>query len=301
VMVYDETQTGNNRLPYGILAGSNSQISAPVALSVGNDFPCGANGCQQYLWVSNAGNNTLTYYTLPLTSWNQAPSGVISGNDPSCGPQFSNPYGIVHVGPYNNNTTSGQILQTSETNQSGDYYIVGWNAVGNGPSSCDALHTNPGYLSPSGPSIYVTSNAYNVFNANSRTITETSFTPLNTWGPTSSWSVAGGTASTEGTAVQQGTAGFVWATTNANQTYTEDALWRCKIGAFPNCPATPVCVNPGAGLDFPDFPSISAAESRIYVPNQNNGTVTSYKLAANCVLKTTYVNLVSPFGTAVQF
>ena len=300
VMVYSASLIGPNHTPYGILAGPQTQLNGPVAVSVGTDLPCGAT-CTQYLYVSNAGNGTITYYTLPLAPWNQAPAGVISGNGVGCGPELGAPYGIVHVGPYNGNTADGQILETSEANLSGSYYIVGWGALDNGPSSCNALNTSPNYVTPSGPSVLQTGpTSYDVFNANSRTVTETQFTAPNGWSSTSYAALAGGNASTEGTAVQAGAQPFVWVTTNANTSYTVDALWRCKITATgPLCPGTPVCSGAGAQLDFPDFPSTSASLSRIFVPNQNNGTVTAYKLAANCVWKATFVNLVTPVGTAV--
>jgi len=300
VMVYSASLLGPNHTPYGILAGPQTQLNGPVAVSVGSDLPCGAT-CTQYLYVSNAGNDTITYYTLPLAPWNQAPAGVISGNSIGCGPELAAPYGIVHVGPYNGNTTDGQILQTSEANVSGSYYIVGWDALANGPSGCNALNTSTNYASPSGPSVLQTGpTTYDVFNANSRTVTETHFSALNSWSTTSFASLASGNASTEGTAVQTSPTPFVWVTTNANSTYNVDALWRCKITpGGPVCPSAPVCSNPSAQLDFPDFPSTSGTLNRIFVPNQNNGTVTAYKLGAACVLKATFVNLVTPVGTAV--
>jgi len=299
VMVYSASLIGPNHTPYGILAGPQTQLNGPVAVSVGSDLPCAAT-CTQYLYVSNAGNDTITYYTLPLAPWNQAPAGVISGNGVGCGPELAAPYGIVHVGPYNGNTADGQILQTSEANVSGSYFIVGWDALANGPSGCNALNTSPNYASPSGPSVLQTGpTTYDVFNANSRTVTETKFSAPSSFSAASFAALASGNASTEGTAVQASPP-FVWVTTNANSTYTVDALWRCKITAGgPVCPATPVCSGAGAQLDFPDFPSTSATLNRIFVPNQNNGTVTAYKLGAACVLKATFVNLVTPIGTAV--
>jgi hypothetical protein len=302
VMVYDERANGNNILPYGILSGANTQIDGPVAVATGEDLPCtGTSVCQPYLWVSNAGNNTITFYTLPLTAWNQAPAGVISGGGPGCGPGVSAPYGIVHTGPYSNGTAPGQILETSEANLSGSYYIVGYQA--NGATTCNTSNTSV-YVSPSGPSVYATSGMYDVFNANSRTVTDTGFLPTNTWfNPASSWLVGPASgASTEGTAVF-GTANlatsYVYVTTNANANFTNDAVWRCQLSAFPSCPSTPVCVNPGADLDFPDFPAISVSLRRIYVPNQNNGTVTAYKTNAACTHKATFVNTQTPFGVAL--
>jgi hypothetical protein len=301
VMVYDQQASGNNILPYGILSGPNTQLNGPVALGIGDDLPCSGGGCQRYLWVSNAGNATLTYYTLPLTAWNQAPVAVISGPAVSgCGPGFSNPYGIVHTGPYGT-STPGQILQTSESNFSGNYYIVGYqaNLSPSGPYACNAAITDPGYASPSGPSVRVGSSSYLVFNANGTTVTKTPFIPLNAWGTVVSWTVGPG-ASTQGTAVQQPT--DVWVTTAANVAFPKDALWRCKIAAFPACPASPVCVNPAAKLDFPVFPATSVKISRIYVPNQNNGTVTAYDITATtCKLVARYVNVQRPFGVAVTF
>jgi hypothetical protein len=296
VMVYNATQLGGNHTPYGILAGPQTQLDGPVAVSIGTE--CNPT-CNQYLYVSNAGNDTITYYTLPLAPWNQAPAGVISGNNAGCGPEIGLPYGIVHVGPYSN--ADGQILETSEANYSGSYFIVGYDALDNGPSNCNAIYSSPDFVSPSGPSVLQTSSTtYDVFNANKRTVTETQFTAPNTWVNTTYAALSNGNASTEGTAVEAGTQPWVWVTTNANNTYAVDALWRCKITAGgPQCPQTPVCSGSASHLDFPDFPSTSASLSRIFVPNQNNGTVSAYKLAANCVLKATFVNLVSPFGTAV--
>ncbi len=298
VMVYSASQLGANHTPYGILAGPQTQLDGPVAVSVGTDR-LATLPATQYLYVSNAGNDTITYYTLPLASWNQAPAYVISGNNMGCGPEIGLPFGIVHVGPYSN--ADGQILETSEVNYSGSYFIVGYDALDNGPSNCNAIDSSPDFVSPSGPSVLQTSStSYDVFNANKRTVTETQFTAPNTWTNTTYAALSNGNASTEGTAVQAGPQPWVWVTTNANTTYTVDALWRCKITTGgPQCPTAPVCSGSATHLDFPDFPSTSASLSRIFVPNQNNGTVTAYKLAANCVWKATFVNLVTPVGTAV--
>ncbi len=311
VMFYDATATGANITPYGILAGSNTQLSGPVAVTVGTDLPCPNSVCTPYLWVSNAGNNTITQYTLPLTTANQAPVYVISWNGMgSCGPAISNPYGIVHYGPFGT-TTSGTVFETSETVVTSSYYIVGWTPNANA-QTCDVAFTSPNYDSPSGPSIY-SGIATSLFNANRTTVSSETLTagyPPGIGRPAAVWSLPRLPA-TEGTAVQSGTSttnSYVWVTTSANSSFPNDALWRCQIRAFGagRCATaagggrTPVCVNPSANLAFPAFPATSATTRLIYVPNSSNGTVTAYKLRATCRQKATYVNTVNPFGVAVQ-
>jgi hypothetical protein len=321
VMVYDETHAGNNVLPYGILAGANTALDGPVALSVGSDLPCNS-ACTPYLYVSNAGNDTITYYTLPLTAWNQAPAGTISWNGNStCQPYgqpgspspLSNPYGIVHQWfPGNSGQDpQGQIIETSETNVSG-YWINVFNASNNGPTQCyEGL--SAGWLdTPSGPSMYNQSPYWPIeFNANHDTVSAVSYAGNGggwAWSPNNSWTVGPG-ACTEGTAVEQGSSSsnsYVWVTTNKGCGYTaSDALWSCQIGAFPSCPSNPACTNPLAKLDFPDFPAISGLTNRLYVPNGNNGTVTAYALTGSggavCKPKSVYVNTQTPIGVAVEY
>jgi hypothetical protein len=315
VMVYDEFSTGAAILPYGILAGPKSQLNGPVAVAVGTDLPCNTTGvCTQYLWVSNAGNNTISAYTLPLGSWNQAPAGVITySGTGACGPGISNPYGIAHYGPFGT-STSGTILQTSETAVSSTkYYIVGFQANLFGLNPCNVSFTSPNYDSPSGPSIYYGLSA-SIFNANRDTVTSQVLSPGLPPGigpPGISWALPH-SAATEGTAIQQGTTtgnSYVWTTTSADTNYPNDALWRCQIKAFTlgTCVsargggAAPVCVNPGVSLDDPAFPATSTRNKWIYAPNIGNGTVTAYRLRVPCTLKSTFVNLVTPFGVAVQF
>jgi hypothetical protein len=314
-MVYDELSTGAAILPYGILAGPKTQLNGPVALATGTDLPCTPTGvCTQYLWVSNAGNNTISAYTLPLGSWNQAPAGVITYNGTgSCGPGISNPYGIVHYGPFGT-ATPGSILQTSETLvASTSYYIVGFQASLFGLNSCNVAFTSPNYDSPSGPSIYYGLSA-RIFNANRTTVTSQVLSPGLPPGigaPGVTWSLPF-SAATEGTAIQQGTTtsnSYVWTTTSADTNYPNDALWRCQIKAFGlgTCAsargggAKPICVNPGVGLADPAFPATSARTKWIYVPNTANGTVTAYRLRPSCAQTSTFVNLVTPFGVAVQY
>jgi len=205
---------------------------------------------------------------------------------------------------------------TSEANISGSYFMVGFYGNDFGPSACSMSYTDPQFVSPSGPSVYNTL----IFNANSVTVTGSKLSGYSVFaGSTSSWIVGNNTnvpVSVEGTAVQQGTTpnnSYVWVTSNASQSphYGNDALWRCKISTFPTCAASnnPVCVNPGANLDFPDFPAISSPYLRIYVPNQggsitgnpnNAGTVSVFRTAAACVPKATLVDLQTPVGVAVE-
>jgi hypothetical protein len=319
VMVYDETRAGHAVRPYGILAGPNTGLNGPVALATGTDFPCNTtnnNICTPYLWVSNAGNETITYYTTPLTSWNQAPAGTISwSGNPYCNGQSTHllgsssplqfPYGIVDF-DYGGNFHPGQIIQTSEANVSGNYWISTWTAIDNGPSQCYAAFSDPDYDTPSGPSVTQVSAQWNVFTANNTSVTATLYAGVpNSWKYEASWSPGPG-ACTEGTAASS--FGNVWVTTNAGCKYPKtDAIWTCyqtKI-VEGGCPSQPACTNPVAKLDFPDLPGLSPTTSRLYVPNQNNGTVTAYSITANtrtttCRPKSIYVNLQTPIGVALQ-
>jgi hypothetical protein len=315
VMVYDETRTGHTILPYGILSGPNTGLNGPVALATGYDLPCSTtnqNICTPYLWVSNAGNQTITSYTLPLMNWNQAPTWTISwsgnvncnGSSPpvvgSSAPlQFA--YGIVDL-TLANNLHPGQIIQTSEANASG-YWINSWTADDNGPSQCYQAYTNANYDTPSGPSITPQSSIWEIFNANNTTVTGTLYNGVSTWKYMNSWS-PGPYACTEGTAAD--TVGNVWVTTNAGCKYPQtDAIWTCTAATINSngCVNHPACTNPRAKLDFPDFPALSAVTSRLYVPNQNNGTVTAYTIVGNratCRPRSIYVNLQNPTGVALQ-
>lgn len=307
VMVYDETKAGRAVRPYGILSGPNTGLNGPVALATGSDLPC-ATVCTPYLWVANAGNQTITYYTIPLASWNQAPTATISWNgNPSCtsGPMGSSsplqfPYGIVHNTFYN--IPPGQIIQTSEANVSGNYWISTWTATDSGPSQCFQAYSSPSYDAPSGPSIIAVSTQYEIFNANNTSVTATTYDGMSHWSFQTSWSPGPG-ACTEGTAVTN--SGNVWVTTNAGCKYTRtDALWSCPDNSFSGCPSRPACTNPVAKLDFPDLPGFSTVTNRLYVPNQNNGTATAYVIAANntptCRPKSIYINLQTPIGVALQ-
>jgi hypothetical protein len=315
VMVYDETRAGQNILPYGILSGPNTQLNGPVALTTGYDVPCSTtnlNICTPYLWVSNAGNQTITSYTLPLQNWNQKPTWIISwsgnpqctgGNPPPVGSssplQFA--YGIVDL-TLANNLHPGQIIQTSEANSSG-YWINSWTANDTGPNQCFEATSNPNYDTPSGPSITPEQSIWEVFNANNTTVTGTLYDGQLTWKYMNSWS-PGPYACTEGTAADA--VGNVWVTTNAGCKYPRtDALWTCTAAAINanGCVNHPACTNPRAKLDFPDLPALSAVTSRLYVPNQNNGTVTAYTIAGNhatCRPRSIYVNLQTPIGVALQ-
>jgi len=317
VMVYDETRTGHNILPYGILSGPKTGLNGPVALTTGSDLPCSTttlNICTPYLWVSNAGNQTITYYTLPLANWNQAPSGTISwnGNVNCTGPypppvgsaaplQFA--YGIVDF-TLAGNLHPGQIIQTSEANVSGNYWINSWTANDSGPSQCFEAYSNPNYDTPSGPSITPQQSIWEIFNANNTTVTGTLYNGLSTWKYMNSWS-PGPFACTEGTAADA--LGNVWVTTNAGCKYPRtDAIWTCTAAAINSggCVNHPACTNPRAKLDFPDLPALSSATNRLYVPNQNNGTVTAYTITGNtratCRPRSIYVNLQTPIGVALQ-
>jgi hypothetical protein len=324
VMVYDETKAGTTVRPYGILSGPNTLLDGPVALATGTDFPC-ATTCTPYLWVANAGSQTITYYTLPLTSWNQAPVATISWNgNPMCNGysqvtgstsplQF--PYGIAHFWypsvPYGN--PIGQIVQTSEADVGNNYWINSWNATDVGPTQCTAAYTSSGELvSPSGPSAYIQYNQVgDVFNANSTTVTLNFFdgNHFGWLGPlVGEWNLG---ACTEGTAVEAGSSpsnSYVWVTSSAGCKYPKsDAIWSCNIGSFgyTGCPSVPVCKNPQARLDFPDLPGFSALTNRLYVPNQNNGTVTAYTLngsgSATGRPKSVYLNTQTPIGVALQY
>jgi hypothetical protein len=312
VMVYDETKAGRNIRPYGILAGPNTELNGPVALATGTDLPCISSVCTSYLWVANAGNETITYYTLPFTSWNQAPTATISWNgNPNCN-AYGNPlgspsplqfpYGIVHNNLFGN--PQGQLIQTSEANISGSFWINAWNATDSGPSQCLEAYSSPSYDTPSGPSMTAVSAAYEIFNANNTTVTATVYSGANNWSVQGTWSPGPG-ACTEGTAVDN--SGYVYVTTNAGCKYPRtDAIWSCLDSKFNGgCPNPPVCTNSVAKLDFPDLPGFSTLTNRLYVPNQNNGTVTAYTLtgsgSATCRPKSIYVNLQTPIGVALQF
>jgi hypothetical protein len=318
VLIYDETPAGPAIPPSCVLSGAATQLSGPTAVATGLE------GNVHYLYVTNELTFQITYYKLPITSSVQAPVATISWNGtPTCANgsasgnaplQFA--YGIVHV-HYPTTEPSGQIVETSENQQfgTGTYALYSWWGTTDLPVQCATEMSNNMLVSPSGPSQFVPSNntTPQIFNANHDTVTRSYYSQTAGWSYSSgdSWTIGPG-ACTEGTALEQGTLAsgadsYIWVTTNKGCNYPQsDALWSCSVANFPgNCPAVPACQNALAQLNFPDFPAYSPAKGRLYVPNQNNGTVTAYVLSGNggatCKPKSIFVGSTTPVGTAVEF
>jgi hypothetical protein len=309
VVIYDMAPAGN-QYPIAILSGPNTQLNAPSSAAEGYDLPCSggydAVHCTNYLYISNAGNGTVTVYhqaigQAPLGVGNQAPSTVFWNG--SCSPGFGFGGGIFHLKPTAtdpNNGGNGYVaIPDSATIQL--YPQQSINSV-----CWYAYATNSAYTSATGISAQGTLPKINLFNANSNTVTRTSFVDATTFaflGPV--WTVGSG-ASTQGTAFDGGEpgGGYLWVSAAANANFPSDGLWLCKYNAFTNnlCnAATPRIYGPATLLDYPAYIKASSSYRRIYVPNINAGIVTSYREAwsGNHAPLTIYHNLVTPFGVAL--
>jgi hypothetical protein len=309
VVIYDMVPIGN-QYPVAILSGPNTQLNGPSSAAEGYDQPCSggydAVHCTNYLYVSNAGNGTVTVYHQaigqpPLGIGNQAPSSVFWNG--SCSPSFGFGGGIFHlkptVGDANNGGNGYVAIPDSSTIQL--YAQQSVNSV-----CWYAYATNPAYTSATGISAQGALPKVNLFNANSDTVTRTSFIDATTFaflGPV--WTVGTG-AATQGTAFDGGepAGGYLWVSTVHNGNFPSDGLWMCKYNAFnaAGCNAgTPTIYGSATLLNYPAYIKASSAYHRLYVPNINSGIVTSYREAwtGNHAPLTVYHNLVTPFGVAL--
>ena len=186
VLVFDAAANGVGVLPSCVL--TNAQLNGPVALATGSELG------QQYLWVSNGGNETVSYFTLPITSTTQAPVATFSWNGTSTcyyGSQSEQSplhfaYGLAHL-HFPTTQTYGQIVETSEDVQdsNNDYYMYTWQPNLSGASQCTFSMTNNTFASPSGPSIYLppANTGYwpQIFNANHDSVSRVFYSESGGW------------------------------------------------------------------------------------------------------------------------
>ncbi|MBV9648063.1 MAG: hypothetical protein JO043_11410, partial [Candidatus Eremiobacteraeota bacterium] len=233
----------------------------------------------------------------PLNAANQAPLYVIS-NPTGCSAGFGFVGGIIHGGPRTvpnyGSFNNGYIFAASESSNA----IETYDAVGAVPgpiTECPlSYETSPYLISPSGPSanggLLPVLHA-RLFNANGNTVTRSYFNGAYTPpGAGDVWSVG---ANTQGTALDMSQpGGDLWVTTSQGGI---GAVYLCtgvNTGSFPTgCPTSPTI----GGLSYPVFPK--AAANRLFVPDQNLGTVIEYQ-ESTALQKATFINLASPWDVA---
>ena len=86
VVIYDMVPIGN-QYPVAILSGPNTQLNGPSSAAEGYDQPCSggydAVHCTNYLYVSNAGNGTVTLYhqAIGQRASDDGPHGLTQGGE----------------------------------------------------------------------------------------------------------------------------------------------------------------------------------------------------------------------------
>jgi len=312
VAIFNKNGLGQ-QVPSAFLAGPNTQINGPVAITGGFDEPCttgvapSATTCANYLWVANAVTDTITVYGTgiigqpPLYVANQAPMFVISNPAGGCGNLgLGFQAGIVHRGPRTvpgyTSFSDGYIVETAETANAVETY----DAVASLPGAITECQLTaetsiPYLVSPSGPSgrASLLPNIHGtIFNANSNFVTRSHFSDP-AWFPLSGadiWSL-GTNNNTQGTALDGNN---LWVTTAHAGA---GAVWYCNIVAAPypaGCPSTPVAQI--TGLQYPVFPK--AQLGRLFVPDQSLGVVNEYQEASPYTLRAYFINLATPWDVA---
>jgi hypothetical protein len=317
IVLFSKNGTGN-QFPEAVLSGPSTQLDGPIAVTSGYDQPCTANAtpsaanCTNYIWVANQLNDTITVYggssvgQYPLHSPIQVPSYVYYTSS-SCTPQFTAPTGISHIDPVFPNTSGYVVVTDSAANDLQIYPPAGFGVV------CpDSSYTDGRFALPAGVSIDGALPNLTFLNANAApgTVIGTQYfdngfgtgtyapLPVGTiWGPGPGAQVVGTTIDTT---KPQG--GYIWASSDANVPVPFDALWVCTdhefVHAIANtCPLAPAITT---GLSTPGLLRIAGYNHLIYVPNEGNGTVTSYKQAVSASPVATYVNLGTPTGVGVE-
>jgi hypothetical protein len=252
----------------------------------------------------NAGNNTVNVYKYPLLSANQAPSVTFTTPSSCSVPGLGFPAGIENVHPTNAHASGYLAISDEHAATNGAIEMYNIPSV-SGPNCPFVDDTNPPDTrldSSSGLSYYGQPSNARVFNANATTVTEERLRLMLTFLPGQTWAVGGPIpASTQGTAFDSGepNGGDIWVTTAHGMTGWPDGVWLCSLNAF----TSGTCSNSGptitAGLSFPVFPKAFQSNHRLYVPNNSNGTVTSYPEAGPYAAPyATYTNLASPWDVA---
>ena len=102
IVIFNANGSGT-QTPSAVLAGPNTQLNGPDSIVEDWDVPCGptftSSSCAHFLFVVNAGNNTVLGYRYPLTQANQAPyfTFTVPGSCALAGLGF--PAGIEHFHP----------------------------------------------------------------------------------------------------------------------------------------------------------------------------------------------------------
>jgi hypothetical protein len=308
IVVFDMNGTGT-QVPSAVLSGPNTQLNGPDSITEGWDEPC-MNGythadCTDYIYVVNAGNDTVNAYTYPFTSANQGPKFTFSTPSSCPLPGLGFPAGISHLAPTSLQHPGYLVISDEHAATNGAIEVYNVPLAPSGTNCSIAADTNPPdtrIASASGLSGYGTSRRAEIFNANATTVTLELYRSIpRVFTPQQAWAV-GGTltpASTQGTAfdpTQNG--GSLWVSTAHGMTTWPDAIWLCTRSAFVtnSCPNTAPTIT--AGLSFPVFLKASQTNNRLYVPNLNNATVTSYREANPTAVFATYVNLAAPWDVA---
>jgi hypothetical protein len=307
IVMFNANGSGT-QLPSAVLAGPNTQLNGPDSVVEGWDVPCNvtftSSTCTHYLFVVNAGNNTVLGYQYPLTSANQAPYFTFTA-PASCQLGLGFPAGVEHVHPNASHSPGYLVVSDEHAATNGALEVFNVPTVPgpgvNCPIADDTNAQDARLTTPSGVSLYGSPGNARFFNANATTVTEERFRFFFLFTPKPTWAVGGATpASTQGTAFDSSESGggYLWVTTAHGMTSWPDGVWLCTLSAF----ATASCPNAGptitAGLSFPVFPKTSPSTHRLYVPNLTNCTVTSYPEGGPYTPFATYTNLASPWDVA---
>ncbi len=306
IVIFDLNGTGT-QVPSAVLAGPNTQLNGPDSITEGWDEPCVGGythaDCTDYVYVVNAGNDTVNAYTYPFTSSNQAPFPAFSTPSSCPLPGLGFPAGISHLAPTRLQHPGYLVIsdEGAATNGAIEVYNV---PLTSGTNCSIADDTNPPdtrIMSASGLSGYGTPRRAEIFNANATTVTQELYRSIaRVFTPQQTWAVGGALtpASTQGTAFDPTVNhGSLWVSAAHGMTTWPDGIWLCTLSAFPNC-ASSTAPAITAGLSFPVFLKASQTNNRLYVPNLTGATVTSYRETNPSAVYATYVNLATPWDVA---
>jgi len=302
IVIFNMNGSGT-QVPSAVLAGPNTLLNGPDSITTGWDQPClhgyTQSDCTTYLYVANAGNDTVNAYTYPLTAANQAPYFTFSAPASCMHPGLGFPAGIEHAHP-TAAWPQGYLVISDEgaaTNGALEVYNVPTLSGQNCPIQDDTNPPDTQIHSASGLSLYGSTVRAGIYNANATTVTQEQYRAVPNkffFNAVNTWAVGGAIpASTQGTAVDVAH-GFLWVTTAKGMTSWPDGVWECPIASFPTgCSTGGPAIT--AGLSSPAFPKASPVNRRLYVPNLGGADVTSYNEASPFTLVATYVNLAAPW------
>ena len=169
IVIFNANGSGT-QLPSAVLAGPNTQLNGPDSIVEGWDVPCGTTftsaSCTHFLFVVNAGNNTVLAYRYPLTSANKAPYFTFTV-PASCQLTLGFPAGIEHVRPNAAHNPGYLVISDEHAATNGAIEVFHVPPVPGPSTTCPfANDTNPPdtrLATPSGLSMYGTPGNARIF------------------------------------------------------------------------------------------------------------------------------------------